>query len=155
MCIVSILRLHSLVSISGSEDPTYDNPPAATWSSVETNVGIICSCLPLLRPLMTRFLPGALSSRNRRSSTGPRQYATIGSTRRGPRSQSTDVMEMTKTSHDDAARDIQVVTDIDVKVEDHSGNESGWRTPIASKEWDDKETARRQGSTDTLIVEVA
>jgi len=64
-------------------------------------------------------------------------------------------MELTKTSHDDAARDIQVVTDIDVKVEDHSGNESGWRTPIASKEWDDKETARRQGSTDTLIVEVA
>ncbi|KAH8725893.1 hypothetical protein GQ44DRAFT_207239 [Phaeosphaeriaceae sp. PMI808] len=57
VCIVSILRLQSLVAISNSEDPTYDNPPAATWSSVEINVGIICSCLPCLRPLLNKCFP--------------------------------------------------------------------------------------------------
>ncbi|PVH95286.1 hypothetical protein DM02DRAFT_571441 [Periconia macrospinosa] len=62
VCVVSILRLHSLVAISNSSDPTYDNPPAATWSSVEINVGITCSCLPCLRPLITRWFHGVLSS---------------------------------------------------------------------------------------------
>ncbi|KAK7177430.1 hypothetical protein PSPO01_16522 [Paraphaeosphaeria sporulosa] len=62
VCIVSILRLRSLVKISNSSDPTYDNPSAATWSSVETNIGIICSCLPCLRPLVLRLMPGVFPS---------------------------------------------------------------------------------------------
>jgi len=62
VCVVSILRLQSLVAISNSADPTYDNPPAATWSSVEINVGIICSCLPCLRPLLARFMPNVFST---------------------------------------------------------------------------------------------
>ncbi|KAF9741478.1 integral membrane protein [Paraphaeosphaeria minitans] len=67
VCLVSILRLQSLVAISNSLDPTYDNPPAATWSSIETNIGIICSCLPCLRPLVTRYLPGIFSNTSSRS----------------------------------------------------------------------------------------
>ncbi|KAF1977385.1 hypothetical protein BU23DRAFT_577939 [Bimuria novae-zelandiae CBS 107.79] len=70
VCLVSILRLQSLVAISNSSDPTYDNPPAATWSSVETNIGIICSSLPCLRPLITRYLPGVLTA----SSTSTRSW---------------------------------------------------------------------------------
>ncbi|KAF2197508.1 hypothetical protein GQ43DRAFT_402891 [Delitschia confertaspora ATCC 74209] len=70
VCIVSILRLQSLISISNSWDPTYDNPPAATWSSVETNVGIICSCLPCLRPLVAKFFPKVFAS-YQGTSTGP------------------------------------------------------------------------------------
>ncbi|KAF2178728.1 hypothetical protein K469DRAFT_675252 [Zopfia rhizophila CBS 207.26] len=62
VCVVSILRLQSLVAISNSEDPTFDNPPAATWSSVEINVGIICSSLPCLRPLLAKCLPEMFSS---------------------------------------------------------------------------------------------
>ncbi|KAF2648432.1 hypothetical protein K491DRAFT_670618 [Lophiostoma macrostomum CBS 122681] len=68
VCLVSIFRLQSLVKISTSHDETYDNPPAATWSSVETNIGIICSCLPCLRPLMTRVFPSIMSSGQRQSS---------------------------------------------------------------------------------------
>jgi hypothetical protein len=47
--------------ISNSTDPTYDNPPAATWSSVESTVGIICACLPSLRPVMQRAFPRLFS----------------------------------------------------------------------------------------------
>ncbi|CAI6319376.1 unnamed protein product [Periconia digitata] len=59
VCIVSILRLHSLIAISNSDDPTFDNPPAATWSAVEMSVGIVCACLPCLRPLGVRWWPRA------------------------------------------------------------------------------------------------
>lgn len=42
-CIISILRLQSLYVISKSTDVSWDNPLAAIWSSMEVNVGIICS----------------------------------------------------------------------------------------------------------------
>jgi hypothetical protein len=73
-----MLRLQSLVAISNSSDPTYDNPPAATWSSIETTVGIICASLPALRPLVVRIFPRLLtvtsSSQDRyQRSGGPSQ----------------------------------------------------------------------------------
>lgn len=57
VCLVSIIRLQTLVSISNSTDPTFDNPPAAMLSAIETNVGIICGCLPSMRPLLASILP--------------------------------------------------------------------------------------------------
>jgi hypothetical protein len=59
-CLVSILRLRSLVAISNSTDPTFDNPPAATWSSIECSVGIICASLPALKPLLAKIFPGVI-----------------------------------------------------------------------------------------------
>lgn len=35
---------------------------AASWSAVECNVGIICACLPTLRPLVSSIIPRFLSS---------------------------------------------------------------------------------------------
>ncbi|KAF2993176.1 hypothetical protein E8E13_000879 [Curvularia kusanoi] len=79
VCVVSIVRLQSLVAISNSDDPTYDNPPAATWSSVETNIGIICSCLPLLRPLGKHWMPGLVSTYKRRTRSHEKPYAGLSS----------------------------------------------------------------------------
>ncbi|KAL2863497.1 uncharacterized protein BJX67DRAFT_260617 [Aspergillus lucknowensis] len=62
VCVTSICRLVSLKKISESSDPTYDNVGAAAWSSIECNVGIICACLPTLRPLVSRIIPQLLSS---------------------------------------------------------------------------------------------
>ncbi|EAU33640.1 conserved hypothetical protein [Aspergillus terreus NIH2624] len=62
--VTSILRLQSLLVISNSTDPTYDNPGAATWSAVECNVAIICACLPGTRALISRLLPRFLSTRS-------------------------------------------------------------------------------------------
>jgi hypothetical protein len=156
VCIVSIIRLQALVAISNSRDPTYDNPPAATWSSIEINVGIICSCLPLLRPLLTRFLPGIFTSRNPSNHVGPRHYATIRGTH-DPRSKMDESIMMTKHSHTsskDIGNDIQVVTDISVKVEGGSGRLSGWRTPVSDQEWTAKEGLKAHNSTETLVRDV-
>jgi hypothetical protein len=62
--IISCLRLNSLVDVSKSFDPTYDNGPSATWSALEANIAIMCACLPPLRALVVRLSSkGLLSSR--------------------------------------------------------------------------------------------
>ncbi|OJJ33053.1 hypothetical protein ASPWEDRAFT_43103 [Aspergillus wentii DTO 134E9] len=62
VCVTSICRLVALKKISESADPTYDNVGAASWSAVECNVGIICACLPTLRPLVSSIMPHLLST---------------------------------------------------------------------------------------------
>jgi hypothetical protein len=64
-CIVSILRLHGLYAVTISTDVTYDNSPAVTWSSVELNVGIMCACVPALRPVISAVFPKLLSTTQR------------------------------------------------------------------------------------------
>lgn len=61
-CVTSVLRLRSLYVASVSTDLTYDNVGAATWSAVELNVGIICACLPMMKPLLVRLFPRLLAS---------------------------------------------------------------------------------------------
>ncbi|KAJ5794710.1 hypothetical protein N7457_001309 [Penicillium paradoxum] len=88
VCITSIVRLVSLKQISESSDPTYDNVGAAAWSAVECNTGIICACLPTLKPLFARLFPGMISTFNssrptdgdttQRSSTWNGDGSTIG-----------------------------------------------------------------------------
>ena len=39
-----------------------DNVGAASWSAIECNTGIICACLPSLRPLVTRMFPHLIPS---------------------------------------------------------------------------------------------
>ncbi|OJJ48464.1 hypothetical protein ASPZODRAFT_130497 [Penicilliopsis zonata CBS 506.65] len=73
VCITSVIRLLALKKISGSTDPTYDNVGAAIWSAIECNTGIICACLPTLRPLISHFLPHILST----FSNGSRSEGTV------------------------------------------------------------------------------
>ncbi|KIW20964.1 hypothetical protein PV08_01543 [Exophiala spinifera] len=51
-CIVSILRLHAIYKFSRSSDASEANVEAAYWSAIEVNTGIICACMPMIRPLM-------------------------------------------------------------------------------------------------------
>ena len=160
VCIVSILRLQSLVAISNSTDQSYDNPAAATWSSVETSVGIICSCLPLLRPLMTKCLPGVFSSHRHDTRSTPRIYPTIGSARSRPLPSHNGDYPLETTikgsgsgsrgSDDAERRDIQVETHIHVKVERGGESLSGWETPQSKQKLRDD----RASSTDTLVKDL-
>ncbi|KAJ5831919.1 Integral membrane protein [Penicillium riverlandense] len=64
VCITSIVRLTALKKIADSSDPTYDNVGAASWSAIECNTGIICACLPTLKPLLARLFPRMATSFN-------------------------------------------------------------------------------------------
>ena len=57
VCVVSIFRVTSF-DFNNLNDSTYLSIGPATWSSVEQSVGIICACLPTLRPFF-RWLYGA------------------------------------------------------------------------------------------------
>lgn len=100
-------------------------------------------------------MPGAMTSKARSKSAGPRQYATIRSTRSRKAATSTDddSLEMTKQSHDAAEREIQVVTDISVQVEGASSGTSVWSSPATKPEWSEQENTKKS-STDTLVKDV-
>jgi hypothetical protein len=70
-CITSIMRFNSLVIIASSADLTYLNADTATWSSGELNIGVICACLPALRPVLTRLVPKLMLSSANGSSINP------------------------------------------------------------------------------------
>ena len=61
-CIISILRLQSLLVFLQTTDFSYHNPLVAIWSSLEVNIGIICSCLPTLKAMVARWFPRAFGS---------------------------------------------------------------------------------------------
>ncbi|KAJ5651920.1 hypothetical protein N7507_009346 [Penicillium longicatenatum] len=58
VCFISVLRVTSF-DYDTLGYSTYKNIEPATWSSIEQSVGIICACLPTLRPLF-RWLSGSL-----------------------------------------------------------------------------------------------
>jgi len=53
-CAISIIRIQYLRL---SPDVTWDNVESSCWSISELCSGIICSCLPTLRPLLTKLVP--------------------------------------------------------------------------------------------------
>ncbi|KAI1389715.1 MFS general substrate transporter [Hypoxylon trugodes] len=79
--VVDVVRIYYLeqaitqVSSSVSDTPaaTFGNSPqfawnaslSLMWSAVEVNVGIICACIPTLKPLIRRILPAMLVDPNR------------------------------------------------------------------------------------------
>ncbi len=69
-CIASIIRLHALYVVSVSDDITWDNPGTAIWSSIELNVAIICTSISVLKPLLSRIIPGLLSGVRSKAKSG-------------------------------------------------------------------------------------
>jgi hypothetical protein len=66
-CAISLIRLGYLKQ---GPDFTWENIPSSAWSVSEICSGIICSCLPTLRPLMSKIKPqwmASYASRSRRS----------------------------------------------------------------------------------------
>ncbi|KIW01591.1 uncharacterized protein PV09_07063 [Verruconis gallopava] len=60
--LTSVLRLRTLVLFANTQNPTWDYVEAATWSTVELHVGIICACLPSLRSLFVSLGAKILAS---------------------------------------------------------------------------------------------
>lgn len=53
VCIVSIIRVVKLGGLSSSSiDASYVYATTIIWSTVEVGVGILCACLPILRPII-------------------------------------------------------------------------------------------------------
>jgi hypothetical protein len=74
--------MFTLQSAVSSSDPSWENIGAAIWSAIELNTSIICSCLPTLRPLLAKWMPGGgLSSVQNDRSTYQRYGSASGAHR--------------------------------------------------------------------------
>lgn len=86
---MSAIRLRELSKFANSKNPTYDNVPAAYWSAIEANTGIICACLPACRSLLGKAYKKA------------REYTSFSSLRSktitGKQSTGTNSSKMSKT----------------------------------------------------------
>ncbi|KAI9048409.1 hypothetical protein LZ554_007245 [Drepanopeziza brunnea f. sp. 'monogermtubi'] len=75
VCIISMVRLRSIVDLLESADTTWDTTTVLIWSTIEAHATIVCACSPTLKPLFTRFLPNFfrsnLSSGRRKGASGP------------------------------------------------------------------------------------
>jgi hypothetical protein len=59
---MSIVRLHALIYFSKSRNPTWDEAGVSQWSTIELNVGIICTCMPTIRTILVHYFPRIFSS---------------------------------------------------------------------------------------------
>ena len=55
-------------------DSTYSGVNSMTWSIVEQGIGIVCACLPTLRPLLLRLRPSYFSSRTNDTKDSGKMY---------------------------------------------------------------------------------
>ncbi|GLI77199.1 hypothetical protein PoHVEF18_005485 [Penicillium ochrochloron] len=67
VCVVSVLRITSF-DFSTLDNLTYVSVIPSTWSSIEQSVGIICACLPTLRPLLRLLYGSYVNSIRKRDS---------------------------------------------------------------------------------------
>lgn len=81
--IVNVIRIYYLqranhdrsivnTSLGSGSDFSWNASTALMWSVIEVNVGIICACIPTLRPLITQILPSIIMDR---PSTGTEKTA--------------------------------------------------------------------------------
>ncbi|KAM0258924.1 hypothetical protein ACHAQJ_003580 [Trichoderma viride] len=66
--VVSIVRLQFIVNLGSSTNPTFDQVDVSIWSTVEINIGIICTCMPSLRLFLVRLFPILGDSTHNKSS---------------------------------------------------------------------------------------
>ncbi|MCJ1246343.1 hypothetical protein MMC30_003550 [Trapelia coarctata] len=80
VCIISILRISSFFTIT-PEDLTYSKVPADIYSNLEPSLGIVCACLPIMRPIFDKLFPSIRrnsSERRIQSTPAPKGISTTG-----------------------------------------------------------------------------
>jgi fucose permease len=64
----------STTQVGSGPDFYWNTSRALMWSAVEVNVGIICACIPTLKPLIKRILPSMITDRSK-TGTNKTAYA--------------------------------------------------------------------------------
>lgn len=147
-CIISVLRLVSVYAVTNTDDPTYNNGRAALWSALEINIAIICSCIPTLKSIATRFFPRIFTTQAQSEGTpqygqsyaaqysdpGKRLQGNFSAFQRPIIGRGSDNAEIHLDQFGEGSRhDIKVVTVVDQEVEERSGESSSTRNLVDSE----------------------
>ncbi|KAL2271334.1 hypothetical protein VTJ83DRAFT_705 [Remersonia thermophila] len=117
-CAISVIRIQYLRL---SDDVTWDNVASSCWSIGELCSGITCACLPTLRPLVSRMMPG-MGSHSGGSATGPRKYY-YGSSRSGNHDGSLGASRHKGTRNDETASARGIIYPEDVELHSDNGSD--------------------------------
>lgn len=71
VCIASLVRIYFMTFLKTSIDITWIMGDVFIWSSVEPCVGILCACLPTIRPLLRLAFQRLWGSLNAERTPGP------------------------------------------------------------------------------------
>ncbi|PTB78708.1 hypothetical protein M440DRAFT_1199969 [Trichoderma longibrachiatum ATCC 18648] len=77
--LISLVRLKSVMFFANLINPTWDQWNVAWWSTMEVNIGIICTCLPTLRLILKRIFPKLLATDDRSTLASQTAVASISS----------------------------------------------------------------------------
>ncbi|SPO07037.1 related to integral membrane protein [Cephalotrichum gorgonifer] len=69
-CISSIVRITYIPVMLSSDDATFVISNAMYWSVIEINIGILATSIPSYKALASRYMPGLLSSSNKKGGSG-------------------------------------------------------------------------------------
>ncbi|EER23655.1 hypothetical protein CPC735_050250 [Coccidioides posadasii C735 delta SOWgp] len=70
VCITSVLRFTTLNVATSHLDTPWTNIGSSMWTVIETNLGIICACMPTLWRPLSRFFPWLSSQLTNKYGTG-------------------------------------------------------------------------------------
>ncbi|KAK5163811.1 uncharacterized protein LTR77_010485 [Saxophila tyrrhenica] len=68
---ISIIRMQVLVQFGATSNFTWTYTSVGYWSTIETDLAIICACMPALRALLRHIFPKAMGDSTRGLSPGP------------------------------------------------------------------------------------
>ncbi|KAM5357516.1 hypothetical protein ACJZ2D_016191 [Fusarium nematophilum] len=81
VCVIGFLRIQSLFGLMGLHDLTWHLVDGYVWVVIEMNTGIICACLPFMKPFLKHIFPrvfgSSLGSSYRQSSNGQSRAVTL------------------------------------------------------------------------------
>ncbi|KAM5357166.1 hypothetical protein ACJZ2D_016548 [Fusarium nematophilum] len=81
VCVIGFLRIQSLFGLMGLHDLTWHLVDGYVWVVIEMNTGIICACLPFMKPFLKHIFPrvfgSSLGSSHRQSSIGQSRAVTL------------------------------------------------------------------------------
>ncbi|KAL4992428.1 hypothetical protein BDW68DRAFT_173132 [Aspergillus falconensis] len=78
ICIAGVFRITWQVKFANSWDQTYNGAIIFVIVAVECNLGVVCGCLPGVRPLMSKIFPG-LTSTTYNSGQGKNSHVQVSS----------------------------------------------------------------------------
>ena len=111
--VVSCIRLQSLAQYAASQNPLYDNLNAGVYSILETNVGVICICMPSFRRFLATLIPKLFGSTKGDSKYNKHENETP----KTPHSSAKRSNKFKKSTLGGSLFDTQITKTVDTRVE--------------------------------------
>ncbi|KAF2106167.1 hypothetical protein BDV96DRAFT_508237 [Lophiotrema nucula] len=154
--ITSVLRVTAVAnSVHNQQDQTWTFIPRGVWTLSEANLGIICSCLPVLKQLVKRLFPSSANPKrvHRLQGTGSKWASDLNSRAERERSAYKDLQ--LHDLHDTINDDTQVIVGLQKdKVVGNMGRSGEWYQMQSLSSQDESMNCRKSDEDPIMVINV-